>query len=185
MSPTITAARPRSAACWENYLLLPRANVMYFDGSYFQPVAKNLIVANGIAVSRDGAHIYVAEMMGRTIFSYKRNPFSGALTEDGSLPVPTSPDNIDVADDGALWVAGHPRVLDVMAYQGNAAKPSPSQISARARGGRRAASGRARLCERGRRHRRGQRRRGVRQAAFHRLDARPQGPRLHDAVTGA
>lgn len=112
----------------ETWLLLPRANVLYFDGNYFQQVAKDLIFANGINVGRDGSHIYVSEMMGRTLFSYKRNPFSGALTEDGALALPAAPDNIDVADDGALWVAGHPKILSLDMYRGDAAKPSASEI---------------------------------------------------------
>ena len=112
----------------ETWLLLPRANVLYFDGNYFQQVAKDLIFANGIAIGRDGSHIYVSEMMGRTLFSYKRNPFSGTLTEDGSLALGTAPDNIDVADDGALWVAGHPKLLSLNMYSRDPAKPSPSEI---------------------------------------------------------
>lgn len=112
----------------ENLLLLPRANVLYFDGNYFQQVAKNLIFANGIAVSRDGSHIYVAELMGRTLFSYKRNPFSGTLAEDGSLAIPAAPDNIDVAADGALWLAGHSKIMAVNRYGRDPAQPSPSEI---------------------------------------------------------
>ena len=63
----------------ENYLMLPRADVLYFDGSVFKEVAAGLVFANGIAVSNDGNHVYVAELTARRIQTFGRDLFSGKL----------------------------------------------------------------------------------------------------------
>jgi arylesterase/paraoxonase len=103
--------------------------LLYFDGAGLQAVASGLKTPNGVAVSADGAHIYVAETTGRAVQAYRRDATTGALTAESRLALPSSPDNIDVAPDGALWIAGHPDVGAFMAYfRAPTAKPSPSQI---------------------------------------------------------
>jgi arylesterase/paraoxonase len=69
--------------------------------------ASGLLLANGINLSRDGRHVYVAQTSGRELKTYERDPYSGGLTEVGELAIPAGPDNIDVAGDGSLWLAGH------------------------------------------------------------------------------
>jgi arylesterase/paraoxonase len=112
----------------ENYLTLPRANVLYFDGAVFKVAASGIVFANGIAVSNDGAHVYVAESTARHIRTFARDAFSGALREESSLDLPSGPDNIDVAPNGTLWVAGHPKMFDLLAYADDPSKPSPTEI---------------------------------------------------------
>ncbi|HWA90492.1 MAG TPA: SMP-30/gluconolactonase/LRE family protein [Rhizomicrobium sp.] len=112
----------------ENYLTLPRANLLYFDGAVFREAATGLVFANGVAVSNDGRHLYVAEATTRHIRTFGRDAFSGRLTEESSLDLSAGPDNIDVAADGALWVAGHPKLFDVVAYSTDPSKPSPTEI---------------------------------------------------------
>lgn len=112
----------------EAWLILPRANVVYFDGSTFRIVADGLHFANGINKSADGLHIYVAETTGREIQTYARNAFSGELTYVNSLPIASGLDNVDVEADGRLLVAGHPKLFAFLAYASDPSKPSPSQI---------------------------------------------------------
>lgn len=114
----------------EAWLILPRANVVYFDGSSFRIVADGLEFANGINKSPDGSTIYVAETTGREIHAYTRNPLSGELTYVRSLPIASGLDNIDVEADGSLFVAGHPKLFEFLAYANDSSKPSPSQIFA-------------------------------------------------------
>ena len=59
----------------ENYLMLPRADVLYFDGMVFREVASNLVFANGIALSPDGNHLYVAETTARRLQTFARDTF--------------------------------------------------------------------------------------------------------------
>jgi len=106
---------------WANYLLLRQSNVLYFDGNNLRPVARGLDFANGIQISPHGDYVYVAASWGRTIVSYARQPFTGALTDPQSLSLPTRPDNLDMDAEGNLWVSGQPKFL---AARGHA----PSQI---------------------------------------------------------
>jgi arylesterase/paraoxonase len=114
----------------ENYLMLPRANVVYFDGANFRVVADGLRFANGINKSADGEHIYVAETTGREIRTYTRNIFGGDLTPAGQLPIASGLDNISMGADGGMYVAGHPKLIDFLVYRDKPNKPSPSQIFA-------------------------------------------------------
>ena len=112
----------------ENYLMLPRANVLYFDGNVFKEAANNLVFANGIAVSPDGNRIYVAETTARRIQTFTRDLFSGKLTQEATFDLPSGPDNIDVDEKGDLWVATHTKLFGVVAYASDPSKPSPSEI---------------------------------------------------------
>jgi len=112
----------------ENDLMLPRADVLYFDGNVFKEVANNLVFANGIAASPDGNRIYVAETTAHRIQTFTRDLFSGKLTQEAMLTMPSGPDNIDVDEKGDLWVAAHPKLFGVVAYHGDPSKPSPSEI---------------------------------------------------------
>ncbi len=112
----------------ETYAVLPRANVVYFDGSVLRVVAQGLLVANGINLSRDGKYVYVAQTAGRSLKTYERNPFSGALTEVNALSIPSGLDNIDIAPDGSVWLAGHPSLFETLAARSDPTKRAASQI---------------------------------------------------------
>lgn len=112
----------------ENYLTLPRANVLFFDGMIFREAATGLVFANGINVSPDGNHVYVAESTARRVQTFKRDPFTGRLTPENAFAFPSGPDNIDVGDKGDLWIAGHPKMFDLVTYASDPSKPSPTEI---------------------------------------------------------
>ncbi|HVZ90608.1 MAG TPA: SMP-30/gluconolactonase/LRE family protein [Rhizomicrobium sp.] len=112
----------------ETYLLLPRANVLYFDGSVFKEAAAGLTFANGVALSQDGRELYVAESTARRIRAFSRDPFSGRLTALGAQELPAGPDNIDVDETGHLWVGAHPKMFALLDYAKDPSKPSPSEI---------------------------------------------------------
>jgi arylesterase/paraoxonase len=112
----------------ENYLNLPRADVLYYDGVTFKEAATGLVFANGINVSRDGRHVYVAETTMRRVQTFSRDMFSGRLTNEGAFDLPSGPDNIDVDTSATLWIAGHPKLFDVLAYASDPSKPSPTEI---------------------------------------------------------
>ena len=112
----------------ENYLMLPRADVLYFDGTVFKEVAAELVFANGIALSNDGSHVYVAESTARRVQTFGRDLFSGKLTPENTFELPSGPDNIDVDEKGDLWIAAHPKMFALVAYMSDPSKPSPSEI---------------------------------------------------------
>lgn len=112
----------------ENWLLLPRANVVYYDGSAARIVAGNLNYANGINRNSDASEIYVAETTGRTLSTFRRDATTGALAHVQSLAIPMGLDNIDVDSEGTLWIGAHPRLLDFLAHAGDPKKLSPSAV---------------------------------------------------------
>lgn len=112
----------------ETYLALPFANVVYFDGARWTTVAKGLRFANGINRSPDGRDIYVSELYSRRVDVYRRDASNGALTRIRSWPVDFGADNIEVARDGGLWVAGHDNVFAFLAHARDAKKVSPSRV---------------------------------------------------------
>ncbi|HEY5047552.1 MAG TPA: hypothetical protein VII49_05990 [Rhizomicrobium sp.] len=115
-------------AALENALLLPRADIVYFDGSDFRIAAGDLRFAAGIGESADGTHLYVAETTGRDIRTYARNIFSGDLELAGRLPVPSGVGNLDASEAGALFVAGRAKLPDLFGDRANPTASSPSEV---------------------------------------------------------
>jgi arylesterase / paraoxonase len=110
----------------ETWLLLPRANVIYFDGAKAEVAATGFNYANGIAANADYSEIYVAEATGRAMQTFRRNLTTGELAHTHTLTLPVGPDNLDVDGDGAIWIGAHPRLLDFLAHSEDPKKLSPS-----------------------------------------------------------
>jgi arylesterase/paraoxonase len=119
---------PGLMATLEGYLQLPLGTVSYFDGSAGRIAVDGLVFPNGINVSADGRTAYVAEFLGQTLGIYDRDPASGALRRRETIPVHTFLDNIELDENGVLWIAAHPKVFDLLAHGADAAKRAPSQV---------------------------------------------------------
>jgi arylesterase/paraoxonase len=113
---------------FDDFLALPRANVLYFDGTRFQVVVSGIALANGVNLSKDGKTFYLASTLGGALLTYDRDPATGALSNQRSLALGTAPDNVERAADGTLWIGAHPQVLKLLAYASDATKPSPAQV---------------------------------------------------------
>jgi arylesterase/paraoxonase len=113
----------------ETYVLMPRANILYFDGNLFRVVANGLSDARGVFVSADGAHLYVASRSGRSLNAFARGQLSGQLTPEGSLSIDSGLGGIGSDAKGGLLVAGTPRPFDEDRYRdGPAGRRAPSQV---------------------------------------------------------
>jgi arylesterase/paraoxonase len=112
----------------EDVVMLPRANVVYFDGNIFRVAADELNFANGVALSEGGNHLYVSSTTGRSVHAYERSPLSGNLKEIGELSIGSGLDNLDLDADGNLWVAGHPKLLGMQAARDDSSKVTPSEV---------------------------------------------------------
>ena len=118
----------RTGRTLEEYLQLARANLVYFDGQKFSPAAQGLTYANGLALSPDGKTLYAAETVAQAVRVYDRDPGTGALTLRRVVDAGSGVDNIDVDPQGNLWIGAHPQLLTFVAYAGDPAKTSPSQV---------------------------------------------------------
>ena len=112
----------------EDYLLWPRADLVYFNGTNFRVPVQRMAFPNGVYVTPDGTHLYVAVTNERRVIAMSREPFFGNLTEIGSLSLPMRPDNISADAQGRLIIAGHPSLLRVNQFRTDSSKPSPSEV---------------------------------------------------------
>lgn len=118
----------------QTILPLPVSTVGYFDGQRYREVIDGLGFANGIALSRDGTQLFVAETLSKKLNIYNRNFETGALTISEEIKLDTAPDNISVDKDGHIWLAAHPQLLSLYGHRGDAGKLSPSQVLTLERG---------------------------------------------------
>jgi arylesterase/paraoxonase len=112
----------------DDLLVLPRANLLYYDGMVFRPMADRLAYPSGLAISPDGHHLYVTEANARRLDTFALNPESGQLTQEGTLDIPSNLDNVRFDDHGVLWLGSHPKNLAMAAYRSDPSKPAPSEI---------------------------------------------------------
>lgn len=115
-------------AQFETYFALPFSSAVYWDGENGSMAVSGLAFANGINVSADGETVYIAEFLRHQVGVYDRDVATGALTQTRVLPVGTGADNIEIAEDGALWIGAHPKAFDFLAHAGDPTAIAPSQV---------------------------------------------------------
>jgi arylesterase / paraoxonase len=112
----------------EDYLQRSIAFVNYFDGTSFKQVAEGIAYPNGISLSSDHTKIIVAATTGRKVLVYDRNLSTGDLILNYTIAVDTGVDNIEVDEQGALWIGCHPQLLKFAGHAADERKFSPSQV---------------------------------------------------------
>ena len=111
----------------EDYLKIPKSSIYYYNGRSFKKVAKPFHYANGINISPDGKKLYLAETTGSAISTFEILD-EGNLQQLGSYDTGTGVDNIDVDEEGNLWVAAHPKLLSFVKHSKDSVNYSPSQV---------------------------------------------------------
>ncbi|MCJ9428624.1 SMP-30/gluconolactonase/LRE family protein [Kordiimonas marina] len=107
---------------------LPKGGIAYGTINGMRFLKDGLTYANGIQASRDGKWIFVSETTGQRVRAYARDAETGALTEKASVDIPSGLDNIELADDGTLYIGAHPKLFAFTAHAKDPAKRSPSQV---------------------------------------------------------
>ncbi len=105
-----------------------KGNLVYYDGKKASIAADKIGYANGVAVSEDTKSLYIGAIIDQSVRVYYRDTASGKLTLQDTLVLHTGVDNIDVDEEGVLWVAAHPKLLTFSKHAKDAAVRSPSQI---------------------------------------------------------
>ncbi len=102
------------------------SKLVYFDGDEGRSVLTDVASGGGINASADGELIYIAETGGKAMRVLSRNA-DGSLTDVISVPLGTSPDNIDVAADGSLTIGAHANLVALIQHF-ISGKDAPSQV---------------------------------------------------------
>lgn len=111
----------------ENYLAVKAASVGYFDGKKFELVAKNLSYPNGIQVDPKRNLLFVSSSREFSVGVYSLLP-DGDLTFVEDIPAGTGVDNIELDEEGNLWIGCHPNLLTFAAYASGKKPISPSEV---------------------------------------------------------
>lgn len=102
--------------------------VFHVHGSAWSVAAEGLRFANGAALSRDGARLYVAETAGQALKVYDRDAATGILALAHTVPLDAAPDNLSLDAAGALWIAALPKPLAVPRLKTDASATAPSAV---------------------------------------------------------
>ena len=113
---------------FDDALGLPRANVLFFDGTTFRVAAKGLASPAGVAVSPDGKYLYVTEGYSRRLIAFLRDPMAGKLKEEGRLALSANPAGAAFDAAGNLWIAGSPKALAVGTFRADQNRPASSVV---------------------------------------------------------
>ncbi len=90
--------------------------LVYFNGSDYSVVVDDIQSGGGINISPDYTTLYIAETGGKRIRVAGLNPSDGSVTSTEYIDLGSSPDNIDVAKDGSLWVGAHSNVAALVMH---------------------------------------------------------------------
>jgi arylesterase/paraoxonase len=103
------------------------SDVVYYDGSHASVAASGRSLASGVMVSGDGLRLYLAESGAQQLLIFDRDTETGSLYWSGLIELPGGPANLDIAEDGSLWVAVHPNLWALMRNM-SAGTPAPTMI---------------------------------------------------------
>lgn len=109
---------------WKDYLLIGTGQVGFFDGENVEIFDSGLGYSNGVNLSKDGEIIYAACTTDRKLIAYDR----ATHRRMGELDCQTGLDNIELDENGNLWIGCHPKMLAFANHAKNAESRSPSQV---------------------------------------------------------
>jgi len=112
----------------QTYGIIPGGNVLYFNGTFFRQVADGLYGTRSLVLTPKGDHLIVGGLLSRSLTSFSRETFTGALTEADTLTLPAGPEKLGIDSFGQMWVAGHANLLDWRAMTGDPGKRASSQL---------------------------------------------------------
>lgn len=108
------------------YGLLPASEILYFNGMSFRSMVDGLYDARGLVI--DGNHLLVASLTTRSIKSFSREVFGGALSEAGSLTLAAAPEKLSLDQFGQLWTSGHANLFHWRGFAADPAARDTSQV---------------------------------------------------------
>jgi arylesterase/paraoxonase len=119
---------PGLARTLEDYLRRSISTVVYYDGERFVEAASGIRYPNGVNASADRKTLFVASTTGGTVFVFDVDPESGSLEERSAIEIGTGLDNIELDDEGDLWIGAHPKLLSFVQHTADESRAAPAQV---------------------------------------------------------
>ncbi|MEQ9444942.1 MAG: SMP-30/gluconolactonase/LRE family protein [Rhodospirillaceae bacterium] len=121
------ASNPLERAA-EMLLAIGLSPLVYFDGTTFSTPADDLKSAGGINVNQERTKLFVGETLGKSIKVYDLNADGALYGDPKTIALKGGVDNIDIDENGVLWIANHTNTLSLIKHFTDAASPAPTQI---------------------------------------------------------
>jgi len=106
---------------------LRRSNVVYSDGSNYGVVADKIAYANGINNDSQRKLLYVASPRDFLVKVYDCKQ-DGTLDFQADIDCNSGVDNIELDENGTLWIGSHPKLLAFTSYAAGSSEIAPSEI---------------------------------------------------------
>ncbi|XP_053392454.1 serum paraoxonase/arylesterase 2-like [Mercenaria mercenaria] len=106
---------------------LRNGKVLFYDGQKAIVVSSGHFLPNGINISPDQKMIYVAELGGKKLNGFRRES-NNNLVLTWHVEMDTAPDNINVDENGDLWIGCHPVLWKLLDFYGIFGALQPSQV---------------------------------------------------------
>lgn len=103
-------------------------SIVFWKAGKYHRVATGLNFANSVALTRDGATLYATGTFGKDLRIYHRDPATDKLKLREVVYLGSAPDNIDIAANGDIWIAAHPKLSALIAHMANPSARAPSQV---------------------------------------------------------
>lgn len=120
-------SRTKLGLMLEDFLGFKRSNVGYFNGRDCKIVAEDIAYANGINIDPNKNVIYVASPRGMLVKVYNLKS-DGDLDHVVDIDCNSGVDNIELDEDGLVWIGSHPNLLVSSSYFEGGSEHSPSEI---------------------------------------------------------
>ena len=112
----------------ETYLQLRGAQVLHYGPGGFSTAIADLVFPERHQRQPRRPHGLRRAATWRSVLVYDRDPATDALTPRGSIRVGSGADNIEVDDEGQLWIGAHPKLLAVPKHAADPANLAPAQV---------------------------------------------------------
>jgi arylesterase/paraoxonase len=112
----------------QHYGVLSAGDILYFNGMSFREVADGLYGTRSLVMTKNGSHVIVGGLLGRSVTSFTRESLTGNLTEDTVKVLNAGPERLALDGQGQLWVAGHANLMSWRAMSTEPGTKASSQV---------------------------------------------------------
>jgi arylesterase/paraoxonase len=112
---------------WERLTGSRRSSILFYDGRGFTPATRPFRYANGVNVSRDRRHLYVAAYGDKTFYTFDRADDKDRSPRN-AISLGSHLDNIDIDSAGGVWIAAHGSTTKLVQYMRAKRATSPWEV---------------------------------------------------------